>query len=107
MSAAASLPEEAARKLAGEDRTMLVGNLALYTLSTSGEEFCLSLPQAQEIMKYYPFAVAMEHGNRNLMEVIQSERLSEEPLEIIRLAAHQIAKSVEFLHSVGVAHGDM
>ena len=60
-----------------------------------------------ELMERYPFAIVLPKADRNLFEIIQSERLAASSLGEIRGAAAKIAKCIDALHQLGVAHGDI
>lgn len=62
---------------------------------------------ATDLMLKYPYALVMERGDRNLFEIISNERLSTEPLSVIRLTALKIARGLEALHQIHVVHGDV
>jgi len=42
-----------------------------------------------------------------LLEIIQAERLAEEPIAVIRQAATKVARAIKSLHSAGLVHGDV
>jgi len=64
-------------------------------------------PEARLLMQDYPYAVCMPLGNRNLLEIIQAERLAEEPMVVIRQAATKVVLAIKSLHVVGLVHGDI
>ena len=59
--------------------------------------------------QHQPFqaAIAMPLADRNLLEIIQSERLAEEPLPVIREVAAKLGSLIQKLHGAGVVHGDI
>lgn len=64
-------------------------------------------PEARDLMQGYPYAVCMPLADRNLLEVIQSERLAEEPMAVIQSTGLKLATLVQMLHANGVVHGDI
>lgn len=58
-------------------------------------------------MQSYPYAVCMPLADRNLLEIIQSEQLAEEPIAVIRNAGAKLAMLVGSMHATGVVHGDI
>jgi hypothetical protein len=63
--------------------------------------------EARQLMVDFPYAIEMLVADRNLNEIIISERLAEEPLEVIRQTSRQILDLVADLHRAGVVHGDL
>ena len=63
--------------------------------------------EARNLMKQFPYAIIMPLADRNLGEIISSERLAEEPLDTIRHTALKILTAVSSLHQKGVVHGDL
>lgn len=63
--------------------------------------------EARNLMKQFPYAIIMPLADRNLDEIISSERLAEEPLDTIRHTALKILTAVSSLHQKGVVHGDL
>jgi serine/threonine protein kinase len=49
----------------------------------------------------------MPLADRNLNEIIASERLAEEPLDVIRQSSRKVLNLIHELHSEGVVHGDV
>jgi serine/threonine protein kinase len=63
--------------------------------------------EARQLMIEYPYAIQMPLADRNLNEIIASERLAEEPLDVIRQSSRKLLKLIEDLHDSGVIHGDV
>ena len=63
--------------------------------------------EARELMAHYPCCVCMPLADRNLLEIIQAERLAEEPMEVIRHTGLKMATLINSLHTHGVVHGDV
>ena len=63
--------------------------------------------EARDLMSIYSCAVCMPLADRNLLEIIQAERLAEEPMPVIRHTALKVATLIQSLHSNGVVHGDV
>ena len=51
--------------------------------------------EAKRLMEGYPYAVCMPLADRNLLEIIQSERLAEEPVAVIRAAGLKVASLIQ------------
>lgn len=62
---------------------------------------------AKKEIEKYRFALVMEKGERTLQEIIVNERLAEQSLDMQRLTAIHLAKSVESIHHLGVIHGNI
>ena len=62
---------------------------------------------AFELMTEYPFAICMPLAERNLLEIIQSERASGQPIGVLAFTARKIAVAVSALHDSGVVHSDL
>ena len=62
---------------------------------------------AFELMAMYPFAICMPLAERNLLEIIQSERASGQPIGVLAFTARKIAVAVNMLHDSGVVHADL
>ena len=62
---------------------------------------------AFELMSEYPFALCMPMAERNLLEIIQSERLAGLPIGLIGFTARKIAVAIDQLHGAGVVHADI
>jgi serine/threonine protein kinase len=63
--------------------------------------------EARHLMKEYPYAIQMPLADRNLNEIIASERLAEEPLDVIRQSSRKVLNLIQDLHNSGVVHGDV
>jgi serine/threonine protein kinase len=63
--------------------------------------------EARNLMSEYPYAIQMPLADRNLNEIIASERLAEEPLDVIRQSSRKVLNLIQDLHSSGVIHGDV
>ena len=63
--------------------------------------------RSAKLMEEFPYALCMEKADRNLLEIINNERLAATSLYSIRSAAAGIGKCVAALHSVGIVHGDL
>jgi serine/threonine protein kinase len=63
--------------------------------------------EARHLMTEYPYAIQMPLADRNLNEIIASERLAEEPLDVIRQSSRKVLNLIQELHSAGVVHGDV
>jgi serine/threonine protein kinase len=63
--------------------------------------------EARHLMSEYPYAIQMPLADRNLNEIIVSERLAEEPLDVIRQNSRKILNMIQELHKAGVVHGDV
>jgi serine/threonine protein kinase len=63
--------------------------------------------EARHLMTEYPYAIQMPLADRNLNEIIASERLAEEPLDAIRQNSRKVLNLIQDLHSEGVVHGDV
>jgi serine/threonine protein kinase len=63
--------------------------------------------EARHLMTEYPYAIQMPLADRNLNEIIASERLAEEPLDVIRQSSRKVLNLIQDLHSEGVVHGDV
>ena len=62
---------------------------------------------AFELMKEYPFAICMPLAERNLLEIIESERASGQPIGVLAFTARKIAVAIDNLHKAGIAHSDI
>ena len=62
---------------------------------------------AAELMQRYPYALALPKADRNLLEVIDAERIADEPVDVIRGLALKITRAVAAVHSLGLVHGDI
>ena len=62
---------------------------------------------AFELMSEYPFALCMPLAERNLLEIIQSERLAGLPIGVIGFTARKLAVAISRLHGAGVVHADI
>ena len=62
---------------------------------------------AFELMKAYPFAICMPLAERNLLEIIESERVSGQPIGVLAFTARKIAVTIDNLHKAGIAHSDI
>jgi hypothetical protein len=83
-------------------------NKADLTARTPDEcSYTCRMPTAKELEQRFPFALAMERAERSLLEIIANERLAAEPLEVIRVIAHKVAKCIDSMHNKGVIHGDI
>lgn len=63
--------------------------------------------EARTLMNTYPYAIQMPLADRNLNEIIASERLAEEPLDVIRQSSRKVLNLIQDLHSEGIVHGDV
>jgi serine/threonine protein kinase len=63
--------------------------------------------EARQLMNDYPYAIQMPLADRNLNEIIASERLAEEPLDVIRQSSRKVLNLIQDLHNEGVVHGDV
>lgn len=63
--------------------------------------------EARSLMTDYPYAIQMPLADRNLNEIIASERLAEEPLDVIRQSGRKVLNLIQNLHNKGVVHGDV
>ena len=63
--------------------------------------------EARQLMSEYPFAIQMSLADRNLNEIIASERLAEEPLDVIRESGRKLLNLIQDLHNDGIVHGDV
>ena len=57
-------------------------------------------------MTEYPFAIEMELADRNLKEIILSERLAEETLDVIQHTSRTLLSLLDVMHKAGAVHGD-
>jgi hypothetical protein len=91
---------------------------AQYATSTSTDERPITvfqpsfieqapIDEARYLMKEYPYAIQMPLADRNLNEIIASERLAEEPLDTIRQSSRKVLNLIQDLHTAGVVHGDV
>ena len=62
---------------------------------------------ASDMMSQYPFAICMPLAERNLLEIIQSERASGQPIGVLAYTARKIALTIKALHDSGVVHADL
>jgi hypothetical protein len=62
---------------------------------------------AFELMAAYPFAICMPLAERNLLEIIESERASGQPIGVLAFTARKIAVAIDNLHQAGIAHSDI
>jgi hypothetical protein len=62
---------------------------------------------AVELMTEYPFALCMPLAERNLLEIIQSERASGQPIGMLAFTARKIAVAINALHDSGLVHSDV
>ena len=62
---------------------------------------------AIELMTQYANGLIMPMADRNLLEVIQNERLATDKLDHIRDIAEQLGTLISKLHMNGVVHGDI
>ena len=63
--------------------------------------------EALAMMAEYPYAIVMPLADRNLAEIIASERLATEPLDVIRSSGEQLLRLLDDMHEAGVVHGDV
>lgn len=63
--------------------------------------------EARTLMQTFPYAIQMPLADRNLNEIISSERLAEEPLEVIQQTSRKLLNLIQKLHEQGVIHGDV
>jgi len=63
--------------------------------------------EARGLMSHYSCCICMPLADRNLLEIIQAERLAEEPMEVIRHTGLKMATLINSLHAHGVVHGDI
>lgn len=63
--------------------------------------------EARLLMTEYPYAIQMRLADRNLSEIIASERLAEQPLDAIRRSSRKVLNLINDLHNEGVVHGDV
>ena len=62
---------------------------------------------AARLCKEYPYAIVMEKAERNLLEIINNERLAAQPIATIRRVLWRIAQCVAAMHSQNIIHGDI
>jgi len=65
------------------------------------------LQSTRELLQAFPFALVMPMADRNLAEVIQSERLADESIDVLRQVGSRICAAIHGLHQMGVVHGDL
>jgi len=84
-----------------------VGEKDIYTIAARDVTSVVRRKEATELMTQFPYAIEMPLADRNLSEIISSERLAEEPLDVIRRAGKNLLELIDSLHKVGVVHGDV
>ena len=62
---------------------------------------------ASALTAEFPYAIVMEKADRNLLEIITNERLSAEPIGLIRVIAAKVGACIASLHDSGAVHGDI
>ena len=88
----------------------LVGRIPVIRHAGAGTPARRSLtlaPLAAELQSKYPYALAMDKADRNLLEIIGNERLAAEPLGAILVIARKLGDALHELHTHGIVHGDV
>lgn len=63
--------------------------------------------QAFDLMLEFPYAICMLRAERNLLEIIHSERYAGLPISVLGYTMRKIALAIDALHKVGIVHGDI
>ena len=62
---------------------------------------------ASTLTAEFPYAIVMDKADRNLLEVIANERLSAEPIGVLRSTAAKVGTCIAKLHACDAVHGDI
>jgi serine/threonine protein kinase len=99
-----SFAEISSRTSGGFDQEFVIGIEDVFDSETD-EAVKRGFEKYDEI-KGYPFAIVMQAGERNLIEIINSESLCGDK-DKIRFAGTEIIKALKHMHDNGFCHADV